>query len=107
MASKGLGKKVRESVSAPFRAIGRFFKKVSAPIRNNKMWKRARKSFLKSPFKGYFKDSFQELKMVTWPDRKTSLRLTGIVIVFSVIFAVVTTLLDIGFDRLAKEIFLN
>lgn len=107
MASKGLGKKVRKIASVPFRAVERLFKTVSSPIRNNKTWKRARKSFLKSPFKGYFKDSFQELKKVTWPDRKTSLRLTGIVIIFSVVFAVITTLLDIGFDRLAKEIFLN
>lgn len=107
MAIKGLGKKVRKTVSVPFVAVGRFSKKVSAPIRNNKTWKRARKSFLKSPFKGYFRDSLQELKKVTWPDRKTSLRLTGIVIIFSVIFAAITTLLDIGFDRLAKEIFLN
>lgn len=107
MATKGLGKKVSKVITVPFSAGLAGMKKVTAPIRSNKMWKKSRRTFLKSPFKGYFKDSLKELKQVTWPDRRTSLRLTGIVIVFSVIFAIITTLLDIGFDRLAKEIFLN
>lgn len=107
MASKGLGKKISKAVAVPFTFIGAILKKLSAPVRKNKLWRYARKKFLKSPFGGYFKESFRELKKVTWPNRKTSIRLTGVVIVFSVIFAIITTLLDIGFDRLAKEIFLN
>lgn len=99
--------KLKKLVASPFLAIGRFLKNLTAPIRANKKFRRARKTFLKSPFKGYFKDSYSELKMVTWPNRATALKLTGTVIVFSLVFAVFTTLLDIGFEKIAKKIFLN
>lgn len=100
-------KKIFGWVLTPFILIGRLFKKVTAPITRTKLWKKARRTFLKSPFKGYFRDSFKELKHVTWPDTKTSLKLTAVVIAFSVVFALFTTALDAGFDRLAKAIFLN
>lgn len=99
--------KFKSLIKAPFVSIFKFLKKLTAPIRSNKAYKTARKSFLKSPFKGYFKESYAELKHVEWPDWKTSWKLTGTVIVFSVAFAVLTTFLDIGFEKLAKKIFLN
>ncbi len=87
--------------------IGGFFSKITAPVRGTKVWKFLRRTILRSPFKGYFVSSFRELKMVSWPDRKTSWKLTFTVIIFSAIFGVFTTALDFGFERLAKEIFLK
>ena len=87
--------------------IGGFFKKLTAPVRNNKAWKFLRRTVLRSPFRGYFVSSFKELKKVEWPDRKTSWKLTFTVVVFSTIFAVLTTSLDYGFEKLAKQIFLK
>jgi preprotein translocase SecE subunit len=107
MAKMNLVSKLKKIAATPFIAIGRFLKNITYPIRANKSFRRARRTFLKSPFKGYFKDSYNELKMVTWPDRATALKLTGTVIVFSLTFAVFTTLLDIGFEKIAKKIFLN
>jgi preprotein translocase SecE subunit len=87
--------------------IENMFLKISAPIRNSKVWKWLRKYILRSPFRGYFVSSWKELKKVDWPDRKTSLRLTGVVILFTLTFTVFTTLLDFGFEKLAKQIFLK
>lgn len=87
--------------------VAAFFTKASAPIRKTKAWKWLRKFILRSPFRGYFVSSWQELKKVTWPDRKTSIKLTGIVIGFSVVFAAFTAILDYGFEALAKQIFLK
>lgn len=81
--------------------------RISAPIRKSKAWKVLRRKVLRSPFKGYFAKSWQELKKVEWPNRKTSWRLTFTVIVFSLFFAVLTAGLDYGFEKLAKQIFLK
>lgn len=106
-----MAKKVDENkqnvMKRAFGSIGRFKNKVTMPVRKTGAWKWLRKYILRSPFNGYFVDSFRELKKVTWPDRKTAWRLTLVVIVFSVAFSIFTTLLDVGFEKLAKQIFLN
>ena len=55
----------------------------------------------------YFRNSFAELKQVTWPDRKQSRQLTLAVILFSTAFGIVVSLLDFGLDRLFKKVFLK
>ncbi len=90
-----------------FKSIGRFLAKLTAPIRKTKVWRWLRKHVLRSPFRGYFVSSWKELKNVTWPDRKTSLKLTGVVLLFTFAFAIFTTLLDFGFEKLARQIFLK
>lgn len=106
-----MAKKVDENkqnvVKRVFSSVGRFISKATMPMRKTGAWKWLRKYILRSPFNGYFVDSFRELKKVTWPDRKTAWKLTLVVIVFSVAFSVFTTLLDVGFEKLAKQIFLN
>lgn len=81
--------------------------KATRPVRENKVWKFLRRTILRSPFRGYFVASWKELRKVQWPDRKTSWKLTLTVILFSAIFAVITTSLDFGFEKLAKQIFLK
>ena len=87
--------------------IGGTFGKIAAPVRGTKVWKFLRRTILRSPFRGYFVNSWKELRKVTWPDRKTAWKLTFTVVMFSVLFAVITTSLDFGFERLAKQIFLK
>jgi preprotein translocase SecE subunit len=82
-------------------------KKVTRPVRENKVWKFLRRTILRSPFKGYFVDSWRELRKVEWPNRKKALQLTFTVILFSAVFAVFTTSLDFAFEKLAKQIFLK
>ena len=65
------------------------------------------RKIFRSPFRGYFVSSWQELRKVEWPDRKTSWKLTFTVIFFSVFFSAFTAGLDVGFEKLAKQIFLK
>jgi preprotein translocase SecE subunit len=51
----------------------------------------------------YFRGSWRELRQVTWPDRRTSWRLTYAVIIFSLIFGVIIFIVDFGLDKLFKE----
>lgn len=53
---------------------------------------------------GYFKGSWEELKLVRWPDRKSTWGLTLAVILFSAFFVVLIILLDEGFNLLFKLI---
>ena len=54
-------------------------------------------------FPRYFRRSWQELRLVTWPSRKQSWKLTYAVIVFSVLFGAIVALVDFGLDKLFKE----
>lgn len=82
-------------------------RKATSPIRNNRVWKFLRRTILRSPFRGYFVNSWRELKHVEWPNRATAWKLTFTVFMFSVIFAVFTSALDLGFEKLARQIFLK
>jgi len=51
--------------------------------------------------------SVEELKRVTWPTRRESIRLTYAVIAFSVIFATVLAGVDYGLDKIFKHLLLK
>jgi len=55
----------------------------------------------------YLRDSFTELGKVTWPTRKQSRQLTFAVLVFACVFAFMVTLVDSGFDKIFKKVFLK
>ena len=55
----------------------------------------------------YVRDSYKELKLVEWPNRKKSRELTFAVIVFAIVFAVIVSIIDYGLDKLFKEVLLK
>lgn len=55
----------------------------------------------------YFVSSWRELKDVTWPGRRETLRLTAAVFIFSVVFGVLVSLSDFGLDKLFHKILLR
>jgi preprotein translocase SecE subunit len=55
----------------------------------------------------YLRSSWRELRLVTWPNRRESYRLTVAVIIFSVIFGVLIAVTDWGLDKLFKNILLK
>lgn len=55
----------------------------------------------------YFKNSYLELKQVTWPSTKDTLRLTFAVIVFSAVFTLIITAVDFVINKLFKEVILK
>lgn len=71
----------------PFKVVGRFLSR-----------------FLVPP---YFKNSWRELGLVTWPDRKQTRDLTFAVILFSIAFGAVVAIVDFGLDKLFKKVILH
>lgn len=55
----------------------------------------------------YFRNSWRELKLVTWPSWRESRRLTFAVLVFAVIFGAAIAIVDYGLDKLFKDILLK
>ena len=58
-------------------------------------------------FPVYFRRSWDELKQVTWPGMKQSLRLTWAVLLFAIIFGTAVALVDYGLDAVFKRILLK
>lgn len=50
--------------------------------------------------KKFLKETKSELKKVTWPTKEQLIHNTGIVIVFIIIFTIILSLLDFGFQEL-------
>jgi preprotein translocase SecE subunit len=58
-------------------------------------------------FPRYFRDSWRELRQVTWPGWRESRRLTYAVLVFAIIFGASIAVVDYGLDKLFKAILLK
>ena len=74
-------------VAIPFVAIWRVLKFIFKPL---------------SPVGRYFKSAWSELKLVRWPTRRETWKMTSAVIIFSVAFAVLIILLDSLFNWFLK-----
>ncbi len=55
----------------------------------------------------YFRESFQELKLVTWPNRKQTTQLTLAVFIFAIGFGILVAITDYGLDRIFKRILIK
>lgn len=86
-------------IAAPFKIIGRPFKKLG----RFKVF-RIIGLILVPP---YFRNSWRELKQVTWPKGRESWQLTSAVIIFSVIFGAIIAAVDFGLDKVFKEVLLK
>jgi preprotein translocase SecE subunit len=51
----------------------------------------------------YIRNSWRELKLVTWPTGRQTWQLVNAVIIFSVVFGVIVAIVDYGLDKLFKE----
>lgn len=89
----------KRRVAAPFQFIGRIFGKLGKfkPFRII--------GYILVP--PYLRNSWKELRQVTWTKRKDSFRLTFAVIIFAVVFGCLVAALDFGLDKLFKEVLLK
>jgi preprotein translocase SecE subunit len=55
----------------------------------------------------YFRNSWQELKQVTWPGRKETWQLTFAVFIFAIIFSIMIAITDYGLDKLFRKVLLK
>jgi preprotein translocase subunit SecE len=55
----------------------------------------------------FFRDIIDELKKVTWPSRKDTIRLTLMVIAICAVVGLVLGAIDFGFSELITKVFLG
>ncbi len=55
----------------------------------------------------FIREAFKEIRLVTWPDARTTTKLTVAVIIFATVFALLISLVDYGFGKIFKKVFLN
>lgn len=104
---KRLIKKLVFIIYLPFRLVG-------AKIAKNKIAKAVWK-ILRKPFRiigliilpRYIRNSWKELKLVTWPNWKTSRKLTTAVIVFAIVFGITVAIVDFLLNKLFRNILLK
>ena len=58
-------------------------------------------------FPRFMRNAFGELKLVTWPNRRETTRLTIAVIIFAIIFGVTITIVDYGLDKIFRAIIIE
>ena len=97
----------------PVKAVGRSIAKVASPF-----------AFLLKPFKTrparfvgrvlasilllrFFRNSWKEVRQVEWPDARTTVRLTIAVLIFSILFGAIVTVVDYGLDKVFREVFIK
>ncbi|HEV2403646.1 MAG TPA: preprotein translocase subunit SecE [Candidatus Saccharimonadales bacterium] len=55
----------------------------------------------------YFRNSWRELRLVTWPNKKESRRLTLAVMLFAILFGIVIAIVDYGLDKIFRRVLLK
>jgi preprotein translocase SecE subunit len=58
-------------------------------------------------FPRYFREAYLELRLVEWPNRKTSRQLTYAVLAFAVVFGAVIATVDYGLDKVFRTLLLK
>jgi preprotein translocase SecE subunit len=99
----GIFKKVRRIIAKPFVVVYRAI--VNFPV--FKPLKRPLRILGKILIPPYFRNSWKELKLVTWPSMRESIRLTYAVLIFAIIFGTSVAIVDYGLDSLFKHILLK
>jgi preprotein translocase SecE subunit len=86
-------------IGAPFRWIGKTLAKLGRfkPLRvlGRILWPT------------YFRNSWKELRQVTWPTRRETWQLTFAVIIFSIIFGLLIAVVDYGLDKGFKQLIIK
>lgn len=92
-------RQAKRGAGAPFRALGAVGKKLGKfkPLHIISL-------IIVPP---YIRNSWRELRQVTWLKPKESLRLTYAVVAFATIFGIVVALLDFGLDKVFKQVLLK
>jgi preprotein translocase subunit SecE len=102
---KRLRNKARNFVG-PLKKVRKHGKKeFHLPLPDNKVGRFLRRRVRFMP--KFVREAWAEIRLVTWPNRKDTFRLTMAVFIFAVIFASIVGLLDFGLDKLFKEVLLD
>lgn len=121
-AKTSVVKQVLSKILWPLRAIGTLIKKVTTTLANSKLGAGAKRLYQSRVFApvrflvrilskilliSYFKNSWQELKLVTWPNAKLTWRLTFAVLMFGLAFGLIIAGLDYVLEKGFREVLLG
>ncbi len=84
-----LGRKEYHPVKLPDNKVGRLFNK------------RGRL------FPRFFGEAWSELKLVTWPNRRETFKLTTAVLIFAIAFGGMVAVIDLGLEKLFRNVILK
>jgi len=93
-----------------FRPFTRFFKWLfnTLPFRIiRRIFRRPMRILGKILYPSFIRSSWHELKLVTWPNWKESRRLTYAVLAFAIVFGAVIAAVDLGLDKIFRNILLK
>lgn len=100
------GSKILKPIWAPFILIGRGLKKIyNVRILTPLRFIVRMTGYVVVPV--YFRNSWKELKYVTWPSASMTMRLTGAVLIFGVAFGLLIAGLDFVLEKLFREVLLG
>ena len=92
--------------------LGSPFKKIK-PATNNRAIRLLKSLFrpvgrlFKWLLPSYFVNSWREVRQVTWPSRKETIRLTSAVFIFAIVFGAIIASVDKGLDELFRKLVLK
>ncbi len=102
-ANSSLGSAIWRGFTAPIRMIGRGIAKLGRSLGRFKVFRIIGRIL----FPRYFRNSWKELRQVTWLTFKQSRQLTVAVMIFAIVFGVVVALLDFGLDKIFKQVLIK
>jgi len=98
-------KRAASTAAKPLKTVRRIgAKEYYLPMPDNKVGRFMNKRRRVIP--KYFREAWAELRQVTWPTRRETIKLTIAVFIFATIFAVVIGLVDYGLDKVFKRLLL-
>lgn len=97
------GRAIWRGFTAPVRMLGRGLAKIGRFLGRYKVLRFIGRILLPR----YFRNSWKELRQVTWLTFKQSRQLTLAVMLFALIFGVVVAVLDFGLDKLFKQVLIK
>lgn len=107
--SPGRAKRIRTKaggIKTPFKKAHSTGKReYHLPLPDNKAGRILRKRVRIVP--KFIREAWREIRLVTWPTPRETVRLTIAVFIFATIFATIVGILDFGLDKLFKEVLIK
>jgi preprotein translocase SecE subunit len=101
---KSRSRRAVAKVGSPIRIIGRGLKPIVKPLMPIL---RPLLKIFRRLVPRYFINSWRELRLVTWPNRRETWRLTGAVLVFAIVFGALVAVVDYGLDQIFRRLVLR
>lgn len=97
---------VRQKVTKPFKRVARTGRKeYYLPLPDNKLGRFLNKR--RSIIPKYFRESWHEVKQVSWPNNKQTMQLTFAVFAFTAFLVTIVSIVDYGLEAVFEELLLG